>query len=137
MARVFFNNSGGVNQLSGANATINVVTFPANTATVTGLLMLVNDSDSAVVGQINANSSVQLGVQSFDRQTGEPIINLDDAGEDLPFRLDAKSYMILDYSVVTGGGQGQRRVDISTSHMFTAHRTAANSGEHVYLSIIQ
>ena len=135
MARVFFNNAGGVNALPTGN-TDNVITFPANTATVTGLLLLTNDADSAVVGQINANNSVQLGIQTIDRD-GTVNANLDAAGEDLEFKLDAKSYLLIAYSVVTGGGQGQRRVDISTSHAFTAHRTAANSGEHIYLGIVQ
>ena len=133
MARVFFNNVGSVNPVSDDS---NVVTFPANTATVEGLLLLTNDADSAVVGQINANSSVQIGLQTIDRD-GTVNANLDAAGEDLEFRLDAKSYALVAYSVVTGGGQGQRRVDISTSHAFTAHRTAVNSGEHIYLGIVQ
>ena len=133
MARVFFNNQGSVNPVSDDS---NVVTFPANTATVTGLLLLTNDADSAVVGQINANTSVQIGLQTIDRD-GTVNANLDAAGEDLEFRLDAKSYALISYSVVTGGGQGQRRVDISTSHAFTAHRTAVNSGEHIYLGIVQ
>ena len=133
MARVFFNNVGSVNPVSDDS---NVVTFPANTATVEGLLLLTNDADSAVVGQINANSSVQIGLQTIDRD-GTVNANLDAAGEDLEFRLDAKSYALVAYSVASGGGQGQRRVDISTSHAFTAHRTAVNSGEHIYLGIVQ
>ena len=133
MARVFFNNVGAVNPVTDDS---NVVTFPTHTATVTGLLLLTNDADSAVVGQINANNSVQIGIQTIDRD-GTVNANLEAAGEDLEFRLDAKSYLLIAYSVVTGGGQGQRRVDISTSHAFTAHGTAVNSGEHIYLGIVQ
>ena len=122
MARVFFNNAGGVNPLTGANANINVVTFPTSTTDSSGFLLLTNDADSAVVGRINAETPVSLNGEA--------------GGEDMDFRMDAKSYMLIPYTVTSAGGTN-RRVDISTSHMFTAHRTSANSGEHVYLSIVQ
>ena len=120
MARVFFNNAGSVNPVTDAS---NRVQFPSSTNDNRGFLLLTNDADSSVVGRVNAEIGISL--------------NGDDAGEDMDFKLQAKSYMLIPYLQVGGSSESARRVDISTSHTFTSHRTSANSGEHVYIAIVQ
>ena len=121
MARIFFDRTGASDSSLPTNA--NRIQFPASTTEATGVLLLTNDADSAVVGRVNAETGINLNGLG--------------AGEDMDYRLDAKSYMLIPYVQSAGATESLRRVDISTSHAFTAHRTAANSGEHVYLAIVQ
>ena len=118
MARIFFNNTGASD--ASLNAGDNVITFSGTAAISSGMLLLTNDADSAIVGRINAESNVTLNGAA--------------AGEDFDFRMDAKSFQLIPFTVTAGGTAATRRVDISESHIFTAHRTSANSGEHVYLT---